>query len=231
MGVINSTGLQIVVERLPTTSSRFRSSACRGGITMKPLAFLLLFPCLFLGACGIKVLYTSTQFRSPTTLTYDQFVKQSPKSGWYTITGAEVDIANSVYWDESGVSVYVYAPLRSSRGGETDIYVEVTDHKTQAAFQDLTYARKKGGDAGAREFASRRRDIFFQKRDVSGLVSFGRRDPMGEWSRAGLDAANTTFIEDGWKPNPALGYVGTIVGLILSALCLVTLGKGSRVKG
>jgi hypothetical protein len=142
-----------------------------------------------------------------------------------------MDVKRSVYWEQNGVCISVFAPLTPSSGytvADPDIFVELSDPKTLGAFLDLSYARKKDGEAGAVKFISQHGDIFVQKRNVSGLVTFGHRDPIGDWAKAGLDASNTTFVEDGWRPNQILGYGCTAVGIVLTILCLLQMAKGYK---
>lgn len=200
----------------------------RGGMPPGVLGLLLIVPSFSLLFVGAKAGLAAAQYKTPTVASYTEFARTMPKSGWYTITGGTVDVRKSVYWDENGVCVDVYAPLLPADGNgraAADIYVEIDDPATLSAFQDMTYARRKGGQAEAQRFMAQHMDKFVQRRDVSGLVSYGHRDPLGEWSKAGLDAATTTFVADGWKPNPTFGYVGTAAGVVLTALALWLLAK------
>ena len=147
------------------------------------------------------------------------------------MTGAVLDVGKAVYRDENNVPIVVYAPLRSANGNASaasEIYVTLKDPKTLSGFLDMSYARRNGGEPAAQNYARQHRDVFLQKRDVSGLVYFGRRDPVGDWAKVGLDAANITFIEDGWSPNPGLGYTEITSGFVLSLICLGMIRKGRR---
>ena len=215
-------------ETLLLPPSNVRTSAPRRRVPPGVWGLLLLAPALYLLIAGGKAWLESTQNKTLTVVSYAEFVKRMPKSGWYTITGGMVDVRKSVYWDENGVCVGVFAPLQPADGSSrnsADIYVEIDSPATLSVFQDMTYARKRGGDAGAQSFMAQHMDIFVQRRDVSGLVSYGHRDPIGEWARAGLDAATITFLEDGWKPNLLFGYIGTATGAVLTALALRLLAK------
>lgn len=193
--------------------------------------FLLLIPAVFLTGAGVKAWIAMAQYKEPITVTYAEFAKKMPNSGWYTVTGAMVDVSRAVYWEQNGVCVDVFAPLIPLNGQYTplsrfpDIYVEVDDSRTLTAMIDSKYAHRSRGEQGEREYVNQHRDVFWQRRDVSGLVSLGRRDPMGEWSRLGINAATVTFIADGWKPNALLAYGGTLSGLALSLLCIGMLIK------
>jgi hypothetical protein len=200
-----------------------------GSVPPTVWGFLLLIPSLFLLTSGAKALMAMMQYKAPKVVSYAEFTKTMPKSGWYTIKGGAVDVRKAVYWEQNGVCVDVYAPLQPVTGGanhSNDIYVEIDDPKTLSVFQDLTYARKKEGEAGAQRFIAKHIDTFLQHRDVSGTISYGHRDPLGEWSNAGLNADTLTFVDDGWRPNPLLGYAGTGVGVLLTLLALSLLAKG-----
>ncbi len=187
------------------------------------LGFLFLFPALFALGAGIKVCIASLKNPRATEITYADFSKLAPKNGWYTIKNVTTDVTKSVYWEQNGVCIDVFAPVSDSKvavNSAVDLYVEISDSKTLSAFQDMKYARRDSGENGARKFVRDHASTFLQKRDISGLVSFGHRDPMGEWSKAGLDAANITLIEDRWKPNLPGGLAGAAFGLISLVLCI-----------
>lgn len=204
-------------------SIRALAAGHRGGSTEGTLGFLFFIVALAIIGVGVRIVLIASSNSTLSTLTYSEFAHKMPKSGWYRVTGTVLDVAHSVYWEENDVPINVYAPVRPLTGKDTapdEIYVELTDSKTLSGFLDMNYARRKGGDAAAQRFAQAHRDVFLQKRDISGLVTFGHRDPMGEWAKVGLDAANVTFIEDGWKPNQGLGYAGCVTGLVLALICI-----------
>ncbi len=210
---------------------RSNTARSRGAMPLGTLGILFLVPALFVLGMGTKNVVTSSRNSICTTLTYSEFAKQMPKSGWYRITGTVLDVAKSVYWEENGVPIDVFAPVRPTSGRDTasgDIYVELTDPKTLSGFMDLNSARKSGGEVGARNFAMQHKDIFLQKRDISGLVTFGHRDPVGEWSKLGLDAANLTFIEDGWILKIGQAYFETVMGLVFTLICIGMMSKKVR---
>lgn len=191
--------------------------------------FLLITPAIFLLFAGVRAWQAMTGNQVPSVVTYAQFVQKMPQSGWYTITGAVVDVTKSVYWEQNGVCVDVFAPLQPANGAfsrSPDVYVEIDDSPTLSAMIDMNHARHNGGEQAARTYVAQHRDIFLQRREISGLVSYGRRDPMGEWSQAGVNAATVTFIADGWKPNPLLSYAGTGLGALLTLLSVGLLIKG-----
>jgi len=212
---------------------RSNTTRTRGAMPLGTLGILFLVPALFVLGLGIKNMITSSRNSVCTTLTYSEFARQLPKSGWYKVTGTVLDVANSVYWEQNGVPIDVFAPVRPVTGRDTaagDIYVELTDPKTLSGFMDLNSARRSGGEVGARNDALKHTDVFLQKRDISGLVTFGHRDPVGEWSKLGLDAANLTFIQDGWIPKTSLAYFETVVGLVFVLTCIGMMSKKHRYR-
>jgi len=193
------------------------------------LGFLYGILSLFLLGFGIKTLIDAHGKTAPIPITIEEFRRTHPAPGWYTITGAWADVTGSVYWEENGVVIDVYAPLSNVKNGsKSDIYVELTDSKTLSAFIDMGYARKKGGESAAREFRQAHRDVFRQQRDFSGLVTVGVRDPMGEWSKLGIDATNVIMIEDGWKPGTTKGVVCTLIGGLSALFCFGVLVRARR---
>ena len=184
----------------------------------------LLVPAVYFFLSGVKAWMAAAQNKAPTVVSYVEFTRRVPTAGWYTITGCVVDLTHSVYWTENNVCIDVYAPLLPGNGRSrdgSDIYVEIDDPSTITAVQDSSEARKRGGPSEANLPAAAP-----QRRDVSGLVSFGSRDPVGDWSKAGVNAATTTFIYDGWKPNPTYGYVATLAGLAFAVVSVRLLAKG-----
>ena len=190
-------------------------------------AMLIGIPSFFLAYYGIKMWVDMAQNPKPIPITLAEFQRNPPKSGWYVIKGCEVNLIKSVFWEQNGVCVEVFAPISPNSAGAS-IYAEIATPSTLNLLQDMTYARRKGGEAGVRNFTSKHLDMLIQRRDVSGIVSFGRRDPLGELAKAGLQADSTTFIEDGWLPNPLMAYGGSLGGGALTLFSVLLVVKQLR---
>ena len=190
---------------------------------------VLLWGFLFLAlvAYSVKCAITANKFKAPTVLTLAEFVQKQPKEGWYTIKNVRLDMLHTVSWEENNVPTEVNAPIMGLPRSAPQIFATLKDSKTLSGFIDLGYAQRKG-QAEARAFIQQHNDVFHQQKDVSGLVSVGKRDPLGEWQKAGVDPATVVCIEDGWSPNPNLAYAGVVIGLVLSALCFGYVRKARK---
>ena len=157
----------------------------RAPVPVGVLGFLCLVPSLFLFGAGVRAWLTSHAYPIPRTLTYTQFVSRKPISGWYTITGAFMDVKKSVYWEQNGVCISVFAPLIPNSGyyvAGPDIYVELSDPKTLSAFLDSGHTHVRAVGRSAVNDLLRNMKTYSYKGApprFSGLVSFGHRDPIG----------------------------------------------------
>ena len=192
-------------------------------------AMLIGIPSFFLTYYGIKMWVDMVQNPKPIAVTLAVFQRNPPKSGWYLIKGCEVNLTKAIYWEQNGVCSDAFAPISPNNAAGSagaNIYAEISDSSSLTLLQDMIYARSK--DGGASKFISQHLDKFIQRRDVSGIVSYGRRDPMGELSKAGLQADATTFIEDGWQPNTFTAYGGSLGGGALTLFSLFLVVKQLR---
>ncbi len=199
----------------------------RGAYTADTVAMLWLLLFLVLVGYGIKLYLTSSAYKAPVVVSLAEFVKQEPKSGWYTVKDCQLDMAHTVNWEENNVTIEVNAPILGLPRSAPQIYASLTDSKTLSAFVDLGYARKKG-PAEARSFVQQHYDVFHQRKDVSGLVTVGKRDPMGEWQQAGVEAATVVCIEDGWQPNFKGAYAAIGIGLAMCGVCVAVIVRARR---
>jgi hypothetical protein len=188
-------------------------------LRLETAAMLWGFLFLALAAYSIKCAITAKKFKAPVVVTLAEFLKLQPTEGWYTIKNVRLDMAHTVNWEENNVTIEVNAPLMGLPKSAPQIFATLKDPKVLSAYIDHGYAQRKG-PAEAQAFMAQHADVFrAQQRDISGLVSVGKRDPMGEWQKAGVEPATVVCIEDGWAPNPTLAYVGILTGLGLGALC------------
>jgi hypothetical protein len=90
-----------------------------------------LLPILAIGliAMGGQGLYVGVTNRTPTVMTYEEFLQKKPSSGWIEVSDARLDLLSAIHQSNrfTGTIKQVYIPVRSSaekeRAGDDKIYL------------------------------------------------------------------------------------------------------------
>jgi hypothetical protein len=81
-----------------------------------------LLPILAIGllAVGGQGLYVGAMNRTPTVMTYQEFLQKKPSSGWIEVSDARMDLVSAIHQSNrfTGTIKQVYIPVRSSAGDE-----------------------------------------------------------------------------------------------------------------
>ena len=158
---------------------------------MKLGCFLLILT-IGLIAFGAQGLYVGLTNRTPTAMTYQEFVQKKPSSGWIEVSDARLDLLSTIHESNrfTGTIKKVYIPVGSSAAGEAagdgkiHLLLLTKDEAILKTLKDLETATGGGGGLLGR---LNRRVKANQKRDAA------TEKPAGD---AGLENALRFMVEN-----------------------------------
>lgn len=197
--------------------------------------FLLLMGIIVLPMAAIE-LKDGLAAKKPTPLTWKQFGNEKPKSGWFKITGAQLDVVN-VVWVESIVTgkmgnIYVPARAANDEGVEDtpiEMLVKINDPKIAATVQELKKL-DKGTDEAAMKYVLSHAEQLIIERPLEGTLADGF-DEVDSGDKSAIQGAGATLandfviLQEGAKPSIGGRIFMLLAGLSLSALGLFLLFK------
>lgn len=120
--------------------------------------FLLLMGLIGAGTGAVE-LKENFATKTPTALTWPQFLEQKPKAGWFKVTGAQLDVPGGMWVEDiiSGKMGNIYVPARaagdeSSDDAPIEVLVKVDNPKIAQMVKDLKQL-DKGTDEATDEAA------------------------------------------------------------------------------
>jgi hypothetical protein len=123
---------------------------------------------------GGQQLYTALTNRTPTVLSYDEYIQTKPKADWLTPTNCLISLGASSYKTTIGSETLteLFIPVRSKLSDSKTIHVLLATRNEQmiSTFMEIQKIHSKT-DAFA--WALTNHDRVFPRRDVTGLVRFG----------------------------------------------------------
>lgn len=202
---------------------------------MRTVAFRIRF---FIGIGTLALLFfgfikiqEAIRFSHRTDITFDQFLQQRPKEGWFHIHGGILRAAASVWKQtESNNIKTAYVPVRGTiqKDGKP-IYLVVATHDPQI-LETVNTMKEMGDNAqAARDYGSKNPSKIFVQRDFEGMVLSGLdneseiRTMLSTTMNNPGDSLDSDFVilEENKQPSIALGIgmlVGGIVLVILQVL-------------
>ncbi|QEH38813.1 hypothetical protein OJF2_74230 [Aquisphaera giovannonii] len=171
---------------------------------------------------GGQGLYMGLVHRECRVLSYDEFVKEKPRHGWFQVNGCRLNLVEAMYRSKliGGVKE-AYIPVRGTSGEDspTHLLVLTKDPEILGTINDL---RKldKGDEAAALKALAANRDRLVSTRDVKGMLQYG----IDVKSRVGdrlsrLDsslAPDYVILEEGKAPELGFSLFIFLGGLALS---------------
>ena len=208
---------------------------------------LLLIGCAFVGAMLtaflILFLFSLSEYSAArampkcTVMSYDQFMRASPRTGWYRIQDCSIDLREAVYTltpaegnDPGGEVSYPYFPVHKDAGSkETDTKLVVTPANSVAStlYSQLKEieAIRKSHPTDAAEILNAHPERYVLKRDIQGTLAAGNalyaNDSLKKLSSCQPPLSHDfVVLTDG--DNPSLS--GALYNITLSTtLCAFTL--------
>jgi len=173
----------------------------------RPKLILLVGGILMFGF-GLKGVVEDASNPSARPITISQFEAQQPSSGWYHITGGQLDLAQAIVENKDSSSVIV-APLlgpNDTNGALPKVFVR-TSNPTLVA---------QAGTQGA--FPSVDISGMIEERTNNGSSTLGSSNSSSDASDLGL------IVDDGRKPGSLLDAMGLLIaGLMLAGLGIAML--------
>lgn len=174
-----------------------------------------------------------------TVVSYAQFIKDHPHTGWFQIKDCLLDLREAVYTltppegnDSGGQVSYVYIPIHGGAGSrEANTQLVVTPANSVAStlysqVQEIA-AIRKSHPTDAAEVLNAQPDRFLLKRDIQGTLATGatlyQDDALKKLASCHPPLSHDyVVLTDGDNPSRALS--GTLSTILLSGtLCAVTL--------
>lgn len=202
----------------------------------------VLVAIFFLGY-GVMAIIEAGSMRNPTHITYEQFIKEPPKSGWYHITGCYLDLTSAASYREdyvmekfklvglrgmkedfskSTIRVMVIPknPEVSKTIDDMETYIAKVRRKANEEM-DSRYTTADLVQAKTAEWIKDHYNQVFLKTDVEGMIpndlhtdASANSKREGNWE--GIDP-NYTVIDETSNPSPWLGIGSIILGLLIIA--------------
>jgi hypothetical protein len=204
---------------------------------------VLLIVAIALVVLGIQEIHDAHAFTKPVDITCEQFIKSSPREGWYRITGGVMEVADaafSVTTKHSDVVTTaegdpkiteVYLPVHSPASWDekaatyppTNLVVQTMDPDIIATVKQL-----KRLDAGrpeeAKKWYLKNLDKLMLKRDVMGMVQTGINSSEKTHDEIGKLQGSLTpdylIVEEGKQPSMS-GGLGMFFGGLLAGVVSV----------
>jgi hypothetical protein len=181
---------------------------------------------LFLFWTGGQRLYIAVTNRTPTIMSYDNYVQTKPKSDWLTLTNCVLNLGEASYKTIAGSKrpTELYIPVRSktSDSGKVHVLVATRNQDLITTFMEMQNLQS---NTEAMAWALKNRDRVFPQRDVTGLVRFGidmkdkERNKLAKLQENIAD--DFIIVDDGQQPNltEGLGFlaggIALVVGIVL----------------
>ena len=131
--------------------------------------------------------------KTPTALTWSEFVAQTPESGWFKVTGAQLEVADALWVEDSrnGEMGNIYVPARAA-GNEEDMtdkpiemLVKIDDPKIVTTVKELK-ALDGNNEAAAINYTLSHVEQLIVARPLVGTIAEGLD---------GLDSEDKNLIE------------------------------------
>lgn len=193
------------------------------------LKIMLGFATLALLFFGVMKIVDAIRFSHRTEVTFNQFLQQQPKEGWFTIHGGILRAAASVWLkkSESESIREVYVPVRGTvqkDGKPIYLIVKTTDPGILQTANTLNEVRQD--HQAARDFGLKHPDKVFVRRDIEGMILAGIdgdskiKTLLSNQLDRGGNSVDEAFVilEEGKQPSIASGISLVLGGLILGAL-------------
>lgn len=159
--------------------------------------FLLLIGAIFLPT-AFSELKDTLQTKTPTSVAFASFQNDLPEEGWFKITGAQLDLLETLYVEDNGGVGNIYVPARKagSEPGTKEpiaVLVKVSDSQTRALVEKMVKA--DATDKTATEFFLQNAGNLQPKRDLQGTIAQGV-DALDDKDKRALEAAENRLKED-----------------------------------
>ena len=179
--------------------------------------FILLLGLMFVGM-GASELKEKSDIKAPTALTWQQFIVQKPESGWFRISGAQLEVADALWVEDliGGKMGNIYVPARLA-DNETveetpiEMLVVIDDPKIVATVKELKQL-DKGTDEAALKYVLSHAEQLIIQRPLVGTISEGLDsiDSADERAIMGADvplAGDLVILQENVKPMSASAFL------------------------
>ena len=194
--------------------------------------FLVMFGLVWV-VMGGGELRDNMAAKAPTPLTWQEFVADKPESGWFKLSGAQLDLTGALWIENrlTGEMGNIYVPARAAGELESEneaeppieMLVKVDDPKIKATVEELKKL-DKGTDEAALNYVLSHADQLFIERPIVGTVAEGF-DAVDSDDESTLRSAEETLssdfviLQEGAKPD-----VGGRIFMLLGGIGVALLG-------
>jgi len=196
----------------------------RFGCIIALVAFYLLI-------AGGQKLYDAIVNAHPKTITYSDFRNNPPDSGWYHITGCQLDLTRMLVWQKSGQADETYIPIYAANGvdamlnrpdsDQTPLLASFTDSATLRDIADFNQNTKGTVDQSAKWIITHEDEVF-PVRDIEGTVRHGTDvdSDLQDKIASTLKVSSSYFdiVDAGNKPSALIGIIEVLGGLACLAV-------------
>ncbi len=168
--------------------------------------------------------------KAPAALTWQEFIEEKPKDGWFKVSGAQLDVTSGLWVENilTGEMGNIYVPARvvgseSADESPIEMLVKIDDAKIAATMKELK-ALDKGTDEAALKYVLSHAEQLVIERPLVGTLADGL-DAVDSGDELTLRGAEVAFADDlvilqeGTKPD-----VGGRIFMLLGGIGLSLLG-------
>ncbi len=198
------------------------------------LAILAIGVTIGLLIFGFVGIMEGLRFRSPHTVTYEQFLKEKPQEGWFRIKDAHLNVIESAYAEnqtshtinKAFVPVTSIEAMLADKGEKTYLLMETTD---SGILDTVRGTRGITDEKSAIKFVADNPQRAYQTRDIEGMIQTGLHsdsDTRKELSK--LDdslAPDYVILEQDKHPSLAEGFGMFLGGAVLAVAQVLYYGQ------
>lgn len=191
--------------------------------------FILLMGLIWASIGGME-LKELAAVKTPTALTWPQFLAQKPKVGWFTVSGAQLEVPDALWVENivTGKMGNIYVPARAVGNEDTDsppieMLVKIDDPKITQTVKELKEL-DKGTDEAALKYALSHAEQLLVERTLTGTLADGF-DAVDSSDESAIRSAGASLADDfvilqeGAKPD-----IGGRIFMLLGGIGLSLLG-------
>ncbi len=196
----------------------------------KLIGLFILLMGLTLAWTGATEYKESSSAKAPVALTWPQFLAQKPESGWFKVSGAQLEVTDALWVEDivGGEMDNVYVPARAANNenlenSPIEMLVKIDDADIVATVKELKQL-DKGTDEAAMQYVLSHEEQLIIQRPLVGTLAEGfdavDSDDEKAIRRAEVSlASDFVILQENVKPD-----VGGRIFMLLGGIGLALLG-------
>lgn len=196
----------------------------------KLIGLFILMMGLVWAVSGGAELKDNLAAKAPTALTWQQFLAEKPRAGWFKVTGAQLEVASGLWVEDilTGKMGNIYVPARVA-GNEAveelpiEMLIKIDDPKIAATVRELKEL-DKGTDEAALQYVLSHTEQLLIERPLVGTLADGF-DEVDSGDKSAIQSAEVALdndfviLQEGAKPD-----MGGRIFMLLGGIGLSLLG-------